>query len=155
MKKPIKRGGKKTSSEPVVDDRVKPIIAAIEAAAELFDMESDGLEQGGTLALEGFFEQKRELESKIKLATAEAIDQGLSLKSDTPEAKAVEVALERLRTAANRNAEYLQGAKNALDHVNSLIRRSASDNGSEGMYNRLARKVDARDKTIVGFGAAV
>lgn len=154
MKKPIKRGGKKTS-ELVLDDRVKPIIAAIEAAADLFDKESDVLEQGGPLALEGFFDQKREMESKIKLATAEAIDHGLSLRSETPEAKAVEVALERLRTAALRNSESLQGAKNALDHVNSLIRRSASDNGSEGMYNRLARKVDARDKTIVGFGASV
>jgi hypothetical protein len=67
----------------------------------------------------------------------------------------LEKSLERLQVAAIRNAEYLQGAKNALDHVNSLIRKSASDNGSEGMYNRLARKVDARDKTIVGFGTAV
>lgn len=154
MRKPIKRSGKKIV-EPIIDERVRPIIAAIEAAADLFDRESEALEEHGSLALETFFEQKKELDSKIKSATADAMGRGFTLKNGTPEANIVEKSLERLQVSAIRNAEYLQGAKNALDHVNSLIRKSASDNGSEGMYNRLARKVDARDKTIVGFGTAV
>jgi hypothetical protein len=154
MKKPIKRSVKKIV-DPIIDERVRPIIAAIEAAADLFDKESEALEVHGSLALETFFEQKKELDSKIKSATVDALGQGFALKNETPEANILEKSLERLQVAAIRNAEYLQGAKNALDHVNSLIRKSASDNGSEGMYNRLARKVDARDKTIVGFGTAV
>lgn len=154
MRKPIKKNGKK-NSKPILDERVKPIIAAIENATELFDKESDALEKEGSLALENFFEQKKELENKIKNASFTAFDHGFVLKSETPESSAVENAIARLQIAAIRNAEYLQGAKNALEHVSSLIRRSASDNGSEGMYNRLARKIDARDKTIIGFGTAV
>lgn len=155
MKKPVKKNAKDKSKRPVLDERVKPIIEAIEAAAALFDQESDALETGGPLVLESLYEQKREMEKRIKAATVRAIDDGLSLQVETLEAQAIEKSLEVLRIAANRNAESLQGVQSALDHVNSLIRRSASDNGSEGMYDRHAKKVDARAKTMVGFGISI
>lgn len=155
MKKPVKKNAKDKSKKLILDERVKPIIEAIEAAAALFDQESDVLEAGGPLALESLYEQKREMEKRIKAATVRAVDDGLSLQVETPEAQAIEKSLEVLRIAANRNAESLQGVQNALDHVNSLIRRSASDNGSEGMYDRHAKKVDARAKTMVGFGISI
>lgn len=155
MKKPIKKNSKNKAKEIVLDERVKPIIVAIEAAAELFDKESDALETGGPLSIEGFAEQKREMDKAIKAATVKAVDEGLSLQVETHEAQAIENALQVLRVAAIRNTESLQGVQNALDHVNSLIRRSASDQGSEGMYNRYARKVDARAKTMVGFGISI
>lgn len=155
MKKPVKKNNKKSNNEQKLDIRVLPIIEAIESAASIFNEESRLLEENGPIAIEGMYDLKKEAESKIKVATANAVNSGLSLQPDTAEAMAIEGSLEKLRSAAILNAESLQGAKDALDHVNNLIRRSASDNGSEGMYNRHARKVDARDKTMVGFAASI
>ena len=155
MRRPIKKGRGKGAAEPVLDARVKPVLFAIEAACEIFDKESVALEERGLDALDQYLDEKKDLERKIKLATTDAIASGLSLKGDTLEAKAVEAALEKLSAATTRNAESLQGVKNALDHVNALIRRSASETVSEGMYNRLAKKVQARDKTMVGFGTTI
>lgn len=153
MRRPLRKN--KTAKKPELDKRVLPIIEAIDAAREVFDQESTALEEGGLGVLDEFFDKKKDLEKRIKLATTDAVASGLSLNGDSLEVKAVEDALNKMGEAATRNAASLQSARNALDHINNLIRRSASESGSEGMYNHLAKKVDAREKTIVGFGASI
>lgn len=157
MKKSMRKGRKlkETKVEVKFDERVNVLIEAIDIAAIALDEETEQLMLGKSNELEGFLERKHDADRVVKVTTKQLRDSGFELKPGSLEAEMVERSLERLRNSAIANAEALQGAKNALDHVTSLIKRASAQKGSEGMYNRKAVIVASRETTMLGFGAQI
>lgn len=149
-KKPaLKKGGVKSP-----DSRVVPVVSVIDAAVAIMKEEASLLAEGRIAAIEPFMERKKDAEAAIMATWRDAVEAGLSVVAGSPEAGAVEAALERLREASVANAEALQGTHDALERVSAVIRKASLENGSEGMYGRNAKMVFARGAGS-GFGAAI
>jgi len=151
----MKRNAKKNPPAKEPDARVRPIVEAIDAAAEIFRKENSLLEAGNVSGVEQFLEKKREAEREVKRAGAKATSDGFSLVPGTPEAKLVEASLERLKSEVDKNAAYLQGAFSALNRISDLVRRAVSEKDSEGMYSRRASRVLPTNKALLGFGTSI
>ena len=152
-------GKKAKSPEPDVLEEVNPhLVAIIDALRDfvaLLDEETAMASSGKIPELANFLQKKKDMDLRLKKVTRAAADNGYHLIPGSSDGARVESELAKLREASVVNAEALQGAKNALDHVHDLMKKASSERGSEGMYGRNASKVAAPDKKMLGFEAQI
>lgn len=152
-KKSLGKKPNKTEVKVVKEDSpyLLEIISAIHDFTDLLNAETSVASSGQVAGLDAFLPLKKDMDTRLKRVTRAASENGYSLVLGTEDAVKVEKELEKLREASLMNAEALQGAKNALDHIKDLMKKASSERGSEGMYGRNASKVAAPDKKMLGF----
>lgn len=155
MRKPLKSKSKKNNKVVKIDERMDSILNAWDVAIESLNYETSLINNGEIDKISDAQDKKDQAIINIEREKAKIQDSGFMIEKGSPEANALEVKLLLFQEALNHNTDVLQGAGEALQHIQNLMKNISDKNNSEGMYNKTAIKITSSDKKIVGLDMKV